>query len=227
MPNNNRPLSFISLSHSDNQSESATKFYNSFKADVGGNVLNWLRAYWDLTRLNHFWCPQTSSNFQLIQSIELTKKLWHLAGHCYYYFDSPPPPLCCELVGWGRGHLVYASTSAHDLPRYVWVGWCACVYVCVGACTDTCEHVCVCECERACMRVQATLVFQCASVSLCFVWLSMCSDILLCYCFCVSIYAFHTLIQWQSSLSRSTRTHYLFAAGYSLLTVVVWWCVYH
>ena len=33
---NNRSLSFISLSHSDNQSESATKFYNSFKADVGG-----------------------------------------------------------------------------------------------------------------------------------------------------------------------------------------------
>ena len=42
---------------------------------------------------------------------------------------------------------------------------------------------------------------------------------------CASIYAFHTLIKWQSSLSRSTRTHYLFAAGYSLLTVVVWWCV--
>ena len=38
-PKHNRPLSFISLSHSDNQSESATKFYNSFKADVGGNVL--------------------------------------------------------------------------------------------------------------------------------------------------------------------------------------------
>ena len=35
----NRPLSFISLLHSDNPSESATKFYNSFKADVGGNVL--------------------------------------------------------------------------------------------------------------------------------------------------------------------------------------------
>ena len=31
-----RPLSFISLSHSDNQSESATKVYNSFKADVRG-----------------------------------------------------------------------------------------------------------------------------------------------------------------------------------------------
>ena len=36
---NNRPLLFISLSHSDNQSESATKFYNSFKADVEGNML--------------------------------------------------------------------------------------------------------------------------------------------------------------------------------------------
>ena len=35
----NRPLSFISLSHSDNQSESAAKFYSSFEADVGGNVM--------------------------------------------------------------------------------------------------------------------------------------------------------------------------------------------
>ena len=34
--NYNGPLSFISLSHSDNQSESATKFYNSLKVDVGG-----------------------------------------------------------------------------------------------------------------------------------------------------------------------------------------------
>ena len=34
-----RPLPFISLSHSDNQSESTTKFYNSYKADVVGNVL--------------------------------------------------------------------------------------------------------------------------------------------------------------------------------------------
>ena len=42
---NNRPLSFISLSHSDNQSESTTKFYNSFKADVGGE-----RADTDLER---------------------------------------------------------------------------------------------------------------------------------------------------------------------------------
>ena len=32
--NSIRPLSFISLSHSNNQSESATKFYNSFKPDV-------------------------------------------------------------------------------------------------------------------------------------------------------------------------------------------------
>ena len=34
-----RLLSFSSLSHSDNQSQSTTKFYNSFKADVRGNVL--------------------------------------------------------------------------------------------------------------------------------------------------------------------------------------------
>ena len=32
-------LSFISLSHSDNQSESAAKFYNSFRVDVGGHVM--------------------------------------------------------------------------------------------------------------------------------------------------------------------------------------------
>ena len=31
-----RPLSFSSLLHSDNKSESTTKFYNTFKADVGG-----------------------------------------------------------------------------------------------------------------------------------------------------------------------------------------------
>ena len=36
--NSIRPLSFVSLSHSDNQSESATKFYNSFKADLGGRA---------------------------------------------------------------------------------------------------------------------------------------------------------------------------------------------
>ena len=32
----NRPLSFISLSHSDNQSEWNTKFHNSSKADIEG-----------------------------------------------------------------------------------------------------------------------------------------------------------------------------------------------
>ena len=30
-----RPLSFISLSHSNNQSESTTKFYNSSEENVG------------------------------------------------------------------------------------------------------------------------------------------------------------------------------------------------
>ena len=31
-----RPISFISVSHSNNQSESTTKFYNSSKAEIGG-----------------------------------------------------------------------------------------------------------------------------------------------------------------------------------------------
>ena len=92
----NRPLSFISLSHSNNQSELITKFYNSSKVDIGGNraqelcesrgghpglpslislmvsvdvkqhwisvggtCWHWLRACWDLTKLNHFGCSQT------------------------------------------------------------------------------------------------------------------------------------------------------------------------
>ena len=42
------------------------------------------------------------------------------------------------------GHLVYAGTNARDPPSCVLGGWCACVYVCVGACTETCEHVYVC-----------------------------------------------------------------------------------
>ena len=77
----------------------------------------------------------------------------------------------------GRGHLVYASTRARDPPRCVWGGWCTCVYVCVGACTETCKHVCACVCAsvRARVRTRASdyecgvFVFQCASVSLCFV----------------------------------------------------------
>lgn len=53
-----RPLSFISLSHSDNQSELITKFYNSSKVAVGGNMLT-LHAYCDLTSLDQFEYPET------------------------------------------------------------------------------------------------------------------------------------------------------------------------
>ena len=70
------------------------------------------------------------------------------------------PPRCVCVWGWGVG----------------WGGG-----ACVGACTETCEHVCVCTLgvsasAGACARVQATqsmsagcFMFQCASVSLCFV----------------------------------------------------------
>ena len=63
----------------------------------------------------------------------------------------------------------------------VWGLVCVRVCVCVGTCTETCEHVCVCVCvcvcvsasarARACRRLYecGVFVFQCASVSLCFV----------------------------------------------------------
>ena len=70
---------------------------------------------------------------------------------------------------------MYASTSARDLHRCVCGGWCACMYVCVGVCTETCEHVCVCVhvsvSACACRQLYecGVFVFQCVSVSLCFV----------------------------------------------------------
>ena len=115
-------------------------------------------------------------------------------------------------------------------------GGCVRVYMYVSPCTETCEHVCVssytsiliythvyasvCVCVRA--RVLGSdyvnarvFVFQCVSVSLCFVWLIMCSNVLLCYWFlrvylCIPCFS---LIKWQSVcvkpvcvLSRRTRT---------------------
>ena len=96
-------------------------------------------------------------------------------------------------------HLVYASTSAHDPPRCVWGGWCTCMYVCggglvyvhvcvcggVGVCAcmcvwahaqkpvNMCVWVCISAnaCAHACRRLCecGVFVFQCVSVSLCFV----------------------------------------------------------
>ena len=83
----------------------------------------------------------------------------------------------------GGGHLVYASTSARDPPRcvFVWVGMCACMRMWVHARKRV--NTCVCVCARAPASVNASVrahacrrlyecevfVFQCASVSLCFV----------------------------------------------------------
>ena len=57
---------------------------------------------------------------------------------CVFFLSfSPPFSLWGEPVGWGRGHLVYASTSARDPPRCVFVGGgrggrgLVCVRVCV------------------------------------------------------------------------------------------------
>ena len=53
----NRPLWFISLSLSDNQSEPTTKFCNSFKADVWGNVLILTYSVLRFERSESFWIP--------------------------------------------------------------------------------------------------------------------------------------------------------------------------
>ena len=73
---------------------------------------------------------------------------------------------------------MYASTNAHDLPRCVSGGWCACVYVCVGACTDTCEHACA----SVRVRMQATM----SPVCLCFSVLHF--HFVLCVQVCVVMY---------------------------------------
>ena len=73
---------------------------------------------------------------------------------------------------------------------------CMCVWARARKPVNTCVWwcVCVCVCVRQCERARAgdyecgVFVFQCASVSLCFVCLSICSDVLLCYCFCVRVF---------------------------------------
>ena len=60
---NDRPLSFISLSHSDNQSESTTKFYNYSKVDVGGSMLTLTTCVLRSDQVESFW------NFTFILSI--------------------------------------------------------------------------------------------------------------------------------------------------------------
>ena len=87
----NRPLSFksrcctattnqshlqtSSLSHSNYQSQSTTKFYNSSKADVEGNVLT-LCAYYDLTSLDAHRLSKISDSFNLFTEKEALIPDW-------------------------------------------------------------------------------------------------------------------------------------------------------
>ena len=80
----NRPLSFISLSHSDNQSQSTTKFYNSSKVDAGGHVLTLTSCVLRFDRAESFWMPTDIVKFPVHSVRLLKKKLRHLAGRCYY-----------------------------------------------------------------------------------------------------------------------------------------------
>ena len=99
----------------------------------------------------------------------------------------------------------------------VCVGWGWGVRACVRACLCVCVCVCVCARARACVPAWVregkpvsarVFVFQYVSVSPSFVWLSMSSNLLLCYWFlceyvCIPCFC---LIKWQSALSRRTRT---------------------
>ena len=83
-----RPLSFMSLSHSDTQSESTTKSYNSSKADVGGNVLTLTSCVLRSDRTESVWMPGTDLVTFLVHSIRLLRKnLRHLTVSIIYIND--------------------------------------------------------------------------------------------------------------------------------------------
>ena len=69
----NRNISFISLSHSDSQSESTTKFYNSSKADAGGHVLTLTWCVLRYDRAESFWMPTDIVKFP-VYSVRLLRK---------------------------------------------------------------------------------------------------------------------------------------------------------
>ena len=126
----NRPLSFISMLHSDNQSESTTKFYNSSKADVGGNMLT-LTVYteiWpDRISLDDHRLTKFSSSFNPFTEKDAPVPGWLLS--LFYFFN------CCELTGGGG----YPQWSTSVCRGGGWGG---------GACVCAC-NVCVCVCARA------------------------------------------------------------------------------
>ena len=74
----NRPLSFISLSHSGSQSDSTAKFCNSSKADVGGNVVTLTLCVLRYDRAQSVWMPTDLIKF-LVHSVHLLRKKFRLA----------------------------------------------------------------------------------------------------------------------------------------------------
>ena len=159
-----RPLSFILLSHSDNRSESTTKFYNSSKADAEGNMLTptlcVLRSDWTAS----FWMP--TDLVKLPVHSEAPAPGWPLSLFFYFFISG--------WAGWGWG-LSALAIQVHTLCVCVcWGGGWGVVFVCMRAGNCECEGICVSD----------MFVFLCVSVSLCFVWLSMSSNVLLCYWLC-------------------------------------------
>ena len=116
------------------------------------------------------------------------------------------------------------------IPCFCLINWrstlssrkCTINSMCVCVCSRKPVHMCVCVsgyisiliythtvCVRVCtcrplsQRVGGLMLFQCVSVSLSLVWLSMCSNVLLCNLFlceylCIPCFC---LIKWQSTLS--------------------------
>ena len=131
----NRPLLFISLSHSDKTNQSTTKFYNSSKADVWGNMLTLTSCVLRFDWIESFWMP-TDVKF-LIHSIHLLKKkLRHLTGHSHY--------LNKNLLG------------------VSWVGVGGVICTCNPSVCDLC--VCKCACMHVCECVQVTVRVLCFSM---------------------------------------------------------------
>ena len=120
-----------------------------------------------------------------------------------------------HVCGWVHGNLWrFVSLLIYTHAVYA----CVCVCVCVRAsmcdvvwcgvvwCGVVWCGVCVCVCAGNCEC--KGVMFQCVSISLCFVWLSMCSNVLLCYWFlhkylCIPCFC---LIKWQSVLSHQKHT---------------------
>ena len=168
-----RPLSFISLSHSDNQSRVGYKVLQLLQSGCRGECAD---ADWERTEIWPGWIISDAHRLRKkfpVNSIRwLTKKLRHLAGHCCYYFNLFS--LRGELLGWGRGWGAF-SVCQHKCARSVSV--CVWGLVCVRVCVCGRVHgnlwtrVCVCvprQCEHACwwLWVRGVCVSVCISFTL-------------------------------------------------------------